>query len=207
MSCACVTYLFFCQDCTAQNTINGHEYVDMGLSVKWATCNVGAQSPSDYGNYYAWGETATRSRYNSDNSKTYGKRAYRRDIGGDVSLDAARANWGSTWRLPTKDELDELIDGCTWQWTTQGGHAGYRFTSRVNGNSIFLPAAGCRGAQVGDMSGSSLSEDGVRGFYWSSSPVVDISGLAYNLYIDNSDLNVGGYLSRCCGISIRPVSK
>ncbi len=80
----------------------GHEYVDLGLSVKWATCNVGATKPEEYGNYYAWGETATKSEYTEDNSLTYGKQM--RDISGNAQYDAATANWGGTWRMPTNDE-------------------------------------------------------------------------------------------------------
>ena len=122
-------------------TINGHEWVDLGLSVKWATCNVGASKPSDYGNYYAWGETKTKPTYTEENSKTYGKSSYNYDIGGKSSVDAARANWGGTWRLPTMAECQELVDKCTWTPTTQGGSNGCR-VSGPNGNSIFLPAAG-----------------------------------------------------------------
>ena len=95
--------------------INGHEYVDLGLSVKWATCNVGASKPEDYGNDYAWGETSTKSSYTSDSSKTYGKQM--NDIKGNSQYDAARANWGGTWRLPTGAELEELKNKCTWRWT------------------------------------------------------------------------------------------
>ncbi|MCD8303544.1 MAG: hypothetical protein LUC86_01770, partial [Prevotellaceae bacterium] len=121
--------------------INGHEYVDLGLSVKWATCNVGGSYPSVYGDYYAWGETSTKSSYDEDNCKTYN--VSMGSIAGNSSYDAARANWGGTWRLPTADEIDELIDKCDWEWTTRGGHAGYKVTG-PNGNSIFLPAAGWR---------------------------------------------------------------
>jgi len=99
---------------------NGHAWVDLGLSVKWATCNVGASRPGDYGNYYAWGDT-----------------------GGSSSRDAATAYWGGDWRMPTKTEFQELIRECTWEWTTQNGHNGRKVTG-PNGQSIFLPAAGRR---------------------------------------------------------------
>lgn len=104
-----------------ENKINGHEYVDLGLpsGLKWATCNVGANSPSEYGDYYAWGETTTKTSYTYENSKTYNKKIG--DIGGNASYDAARANWGGTWRMPTKEEFDELLNKCTCTWTTQGG--------------------------------------------------------------------------------------
>ena len=126
--------------------INGHEYVDLGLSVKWATCNVGANKPEDYGDYFAWGETETKSSYRENNSITYGKNYS--DIGGRSRYDAARANWGGTWRLPTKAELEELENKCTWKWTTQNGVNGYKVTG-PNSKSLFLPAANIR-------SGSSL---------------------------------------------------
>ena len=146
-------------------TINGHEYVDLGLSVLWATCNVGASSPSGYGNYYAWGETSTKSSYTSDNYKYDLDWVGAKDIGKNISgteYDAARANWGAAWRMPTLDELKELEEMCTWTWTSQDGHYGYRVTG-PNGKSIFLPAAGY-------YDGAGLHR-GSEGLYWSS--VVD----------------------------------
>ena len=95
-----------------RGTINGYDYVDLGLSVKWATCNVGASTPEDYGDYYAWGETSTKSSYDIDNSTTFGKQM--RSIAGNPTWDAARKNWGSPWRLPTEAEFQELIDNSTW---------------------------------------------------------------------------------------------
>ncbi len=178
--------------------INGHEYVDLGLpsGLKWATCNVGASSPSGYGNYYAWGETSTKSEYTPSNSKTYGDSSYG-NIGGNSGTDAACANWGSTWRLPTKAECEELKDRCTWTWTTQGGHNGYKVKG-PNGNTIFLPAAGFR-------SGTSLIIAGDRGYYWISTPYSD-SSYAYYLYFNNSDRDVD-WDSRYDGRSVRPVSE
>ena len=120
-------------------TLNGYEYVDLGLSVMWATCNIGADSPEDYGNYYAWGETETKDTYTSSNSVTYG--VSMSDFSGSAYSDAATANWGSTWRMPTSSEIDELISDCTWTWTTLNDVNGYEVTG-TNGNSIFLPAAG-----------------------------------------------------------------
>ena len=136
---ACITMAGMAQ----KTEINGHEYVDLGLpsGLKWATCNVGASSPSDYGNYYAWGETSTKSEYTESNSKTRGKNMG--DIGGNSAYDAARANWGGSWRLPTKAEFEELLNRCTWTWTSQNGHKGY-LVKGPNGRSIFIPAAGGR---------------------------------------------------------------
>ena len=180
---------------SSTGTINGHQWVDLGLSVKWATCNVGASSPSDYGNYYAWGETRTKSEYTVDNSFTYGINIG--DISGDSRYDVARANWGGTWRLPTQAEMQELIDKCTWTWTSQGGYNGYRVTG-PNGSSIFLPAAGYR-------FGSSLYSAGDGGYYWSSAPNGSAAGLACYLGFDSSvhDLSWSG---RNGGRSVRPVS-
>ena len=183
---------------SSSGTINGHAYVDLGLSVKWATCNVGASSPEDYGNYYAWGETSTKSSYDTDNSKTYGKSSYNYDIGGNASLDAARANWGGTWRLPTKSEMQELSDKCEWIWTTQGGKNGYKVTG-PSGRSIFLPAAG-------DRIWSSLDFAGSHGFYWTSTPFGGVAGGACCLYFYDSFRNVG-WDNRGDGFSVRPVSE
>ncbi len=180
---------------TTGNTINGHEYVDLGLSVKWAACNVGASSPEDYGNYYAWGETATKAKYTESNSKTYGKNMG--DISGNPQYDAARANWGGTWRLPTKAEFDELVNKCKWEWTTQGGKKGYRVIG-PSGNSIFLPAAGWRSASLLDYADT-------YGSYWSSTPD---SSTSYACYLDfGSGLWYPGWGIRNSGFPVRPVSE
>ena len=176
-------------------THNGYEWVDLGLSVKWATCNVGASSPSDYGDHYAWGETSTKSSYDTDNSKTYGKSMG--NIGGNSSYDVARYRWGGSWRLPTKAELEELKTKCTWTWTTQGGHNGYKVTSKTNGKSIFLPTAGWR-------DGASPIYVGESGYYWSSSPHESNTRSAYSLYFYSSGHDVDWY-RRSLGFSVRPV--
>lgn len=185
---------FFSLKVSAQGTVNGHEYVDLGLSVKWATCNVGADSPEDYGDYFAWGETSTKSSYTGDNSKTYGKQMS--DIKGNSQYDAARANWGGTWRLPTKAELEELENKCTWTWTTQNGVNGCKVTG-PNGNSIFLPVAGFR-------EGTSLYYAGEIGYYWSSTPDESDSAYAYDLDFGGCSQDVG-WDSRNVGRSVRPV--
>jgi len=178
-------------------TIAGHDWVDLGLSVKWATCNVGASSPSAYGNYYAWGETTTKSEYMADNCRTWEKNMG--DISGNSQYDAARANWGGSWRMPTEEEMQELVDKCTWTWTTQGGHNGYKVTSKTNGNSIFLPAAGWR-------HGSSLDYESGNGRYWGSTYYESYSQSACSLYFDSDDhyVSLGG---RDYGHSVRPVSE
>ena len=185
--------------CLSPDTINGHAYVDLGLSVKWAACNVGASTPSDYGDYFAWGETTTKSFYTKDNSETYRNSSYNHDIGGDSSLDAACANWDGTWRLPTEAELGELIDNCTWTWTTQNGKKGCKVRSKKNGNSIFLPAAGWR-------FGSSLDYAGEYGIFWSSSPDGSDSNFARYLCFNSSN-HYTNWDYRFYGFSVRPVSE
>ena len=174
-----------------------HEYVDLGLSVKWATCNVGASKPEEYGDYFAWGETSPKEKYTEENSLTYGKQMI--DIAGNALYDAARANWGGNWRMPTRAEMQELLDKCTWTWITQNGVNGYKVTG-PNGNKIFLPATGFR-------FGLSLSSAGSRGYYWNSEPMVRLSYAASFLDIgsDNCRSNYGNY--RLLGYCIRPVSE
>ncbi len=178
-------------------TINGHDWVDLGLpsGVKWATCNVGASSPEGYGNYYAWGETHTMTEYTPGNCSTWEEDLG--DISGNVTYDVARANWGSTWRIPTGAEMVELKNNCTWEWTSQGGHNGYKVTG-PNGNSIFLPAAGF-------LDGSLLYRLGGDGLYWSSTPYESNTHYAYYLYFYSSNY-VWGYNCRYYGLSVRPVS-
>ena len=115
--------------------LNGHEYVDLGLSVLWATCNVGAEQPSDYGDHYKWGETAPITK-EWQKGQTMGLEL--EDISG-TSRDIARVKWGKPWRMPTVGELQELVDLCSWCWTKVNGHKGYKVTG-PSGNSIFLPA-------------------------------------------------------------------
>ncbi len=183
-------------DVSGTGRINGHDYVDLGLSVKWATCNVGADSPTDYGDYFAWGETSPKSEDNTDNSVTYN--VGMSDISGNADYDAARANWGGTWRMPTSDEVDELINDCTTEWTTLSGVNGYKVTG-PNGNSIFLPAAGWRGA-------TSLRDTGEDGSYWSSTLDKSGTGGAYGLDFGDGYFD-GCWYYRVNGQSVRPVSE
>ena len=175
----------------------GHDWVDLGLpsGLKWATCNVGASSPSDYGDYYAWGEISTKSSYDENNSTTYGKKIG--DIAGNPTYDVVRAKWHGSWRLPTEKEFQELLDNCTWEWTTQDGHNGCKVTSMKNGNSIFLPAAGWRG-------GTSSGSLGSGGGYWSATPDESGTSYAYGLYFHEYDRSTYCYY-RYYGRSVRPV--
>ena len=179
-------------------THQSHEYVDLGLSVKWATCNVGASKPSDYGDYYAWGETSTKSSYNSNSCETWNKSIG--DIKG-TSRDVAHVKWGGSWRMPTRAEFEELLDSnnCTWTWITQGGHKGYKVTSKKNGNSIFLPAAGWR-------TGTSRYVRGNYGYYWSSTPYESSTQYAYNFSFHSSYRNPGWHY-RDGGFTVRPVAE
>lgn len=179
-----------------EDTINGHEFVDLGLSVKWATCNVGASSPSGYGNYYAWGETKPKSSYDEDNSVTYGKNLG--DIAGDSRYDAARANWGGKWRMPTAKECEELVENSTWTCTSLKGTNGYRVISRKNGNSIFLPMEGTR-------RGPCLYSPGKSGRYWSSTPCGNKTHAYILDYITGYPHHMSGF---ACyeGHAVRPVS-
>ena len=163
------------------------EAVDLGLSVPWASCNVGATRPTEYGGYFAWGEVQpkrkdsfgqyqscgwagyrwcegepyTLTKYNSDPG--YGVVDYRIEL--EAEDDAATVAYGGKWRMPTDREVRELVDNCTWTWTTQGSVAGYQVTSPVTGNSIFLPAAG----YIVDYGTTGrLYYDGEEGGIWSS---------------------------------------
>ena len=178
---------------------SGHDWVDLGLpsGIKWATSNVGASRPEEYGDYFAWGETREKSIYDFDNSVAFGKNIS--DIKGDSRYDAARANWGGSWRLPTKAELEELEENCTWSWTTQGGKQGCKVTG-PNGNSIFLPAAGFR-------CGTSLGLAGERGDYWSSTPNASDANSACCLRFNSSIQHVGSSDHYYYGRSVRPVSE
>ena len=178
--------------------VNGHIFVNLGLSsgLFWATCNVGAETETDYGNYYAWGETTTKSSYNSNNSTWYGE--YH---SGDLtpSEDAATANWGEGTRMPTYDEMRELINNCTWEWQNNYNNTsvnGYLVTG-PSGQSVFFPAAGYR-------YGSNLSYAGSDGNYWTSSPY-SYSSDSYYLSFYSGSAGTYYYRDRYCGLSVRAV--
>ena len=191
--------------------VDGHEYVDLGLSVMWATCNVGASSPEEYGDYFAWGETSTKrddswatyqwcegrdstlTKYNVNSD--YGSVDNRTQL--EMPDDAASANWSEKWRMPTPAEWSELWDNCIAMWTIQNGVMGRKFISMKNKNSIFIPAAG-RWYE------GSLSDEGSHGFYWSTSLDTDAPDSARCV-----DFNSRGFSiissSRSIPLSVRPV--
>ena len=154
-----------------------HETVDLGLSVKWATCNVGADTPYKAGSYFS--------------------------LGGDGVLDpeddAATVNWGLDYRMPTKAEFQELVDSCTWTWDST--NKGYIATSKINGNSIFFPAAGV-------YLQNQISDKGTKGHYWTST----LGGsTAYELYFNTESWNFAApqisSSNRSNGMPVRPVEK
>ena len=192
---------------------NGHKYVDLGLSVKWATMNVGATTPEGYGNYYAWGETSTKETYNwtpyFDTNDGYNTFTKYNNEGGKTVLDpeddAAHVNWGGSWRMPTLAEWQELIDNCTWTLTTQNGINGSKVTSNKEGYTdrfIFLPAAGNR-------YDSGLYDVGSNGKYWSSSLYEYGSDDAWYLSFGPDGRFLDDYRyyysDRFLGLSVRPV--
>ena len=213
------TFLFSCgggKNGEATSPVNGHEYVDLGLpsGLKWATCNVGASSPEDYGGYYAWGEIEEKENYSwntykwcNGSSTTFTKYCTNSRYGTvdnktvlDPQDDVAHVKWGGSWRMPTEAEQDELRYNCTWTWTTQNEVNGYKLTG-PNGNSIFLPAAGYR-------VGTSLDDSGSNGYYRSSSLRDNGSSSGSAYYLDFYDGLHDLYYKNCyLGLSVRPVSE
>ena len=211
----------------------GLQAIDLGLSVKWANCNVGAKSMEEFGDLYAWGETSTKSSYDKTNYQYYHKgykdkdgitidSAYYDRIGNETSIDygnkqyssydiskteydVAYVKWGGKWRMPTYKELKELKDSCTWKWASVNDIYGYKVTSK-NGNYIFLPAAGAGLKDGRDY----MNKDG----NYTSSTLVDQQHLS-----GNSDSKEWGFFGidfskneiyygthgRCWGYSVRPV--
>ena len=194
--------------------IDGYEYVDLGLpsGIKWAAYNVGATKPEEYGGYYAWGETEEKSNYSWSTykwcngsyntmtkyctSSSYGTVDNKTVL--DLEDDVAHVKWGGGWRMPTTSEQRELLNKCTWQWTTLNGVNGYRVTG-PNGNSIFVPAAGYR-------HGTSLDSEEADGYYWSATPYEGNSNYACSLNFGSSRYDWGSS-NRSLGRSVRPVCK
>ena len=239
-------------ECSAQTVSgnkDGHDYVDLGLPSGrlWATCNVGASKPTEYGDYFAWGEIQPKEdyvwstykyvlkdyqvlgdslaclgidKYTVVDSATnivdsvlwYTKKG--NFIGDNIKIleakdDAATANWGIEWRMPTWQDLKELMYGCKWKWTNnfkRSGIAGFKGVSKKNGNIIFLPAAGYRSGYSSFYKEEDigLHNGGKRGYYWSSSLYGDYSLVSYSLNFF-SDNFFHDEKDRSTGLSIRAV--
>ena len=210
--------------------VGGKKYVDLGLpsGTLWATCNVGADSPEDYGLYFAWGETTGNTQDTSD-GRSFDWSTYKYCSGSYSTLtkycndsscgyngftdnltellledDAATANWGTNWRMPSYDQFNELFNSSyttTTEWTTVNGVYGYKITSKMSGyvgNFIFLPAAGYR-------YNSSLGNAGLVGYYWSRTLGTIGPFDARSLYFGSLGIGTGSNLDRCNGRSVRPV--
>ena len=198
----------------AKNSRDKHESVDLGLSVRWATTNVGARKPSDYGAYYAWAEVTSKEFFSSGNYRygngepytKYEPREWYQTKDGRKVLepedDAAAANWGNGWRMPTNKEMEELIECCTWEWTTVNGVYGAKVYSKADGledQYIFLPASGC-------IDGNEPLDRGDNVQFWTSNP----NGVsAYHCRMfkvdDPEDIPLNMFSNRCLGMTIRPV--
>lgn len=189
------------------------EAVDLGLSVKWASCNVGADSPEDYGGYYAWGETKEKDYYGWETYKwckgnDYSMTKYCEDshagtIDNKTTLapkdDVAHVKWGDGWRMPTMAELEELRTECVWNWTIRNSVFGYQVTG-PNGNSIFLPAAGVHN----DMGVCALPHGG---YYWSATLYMMDSGCAYSFSFHGYERYRSNGAGRSDGCTVRPVKE
>lgn len=171
--------------------------IDLGLSVRWASCNIGATCPEDYGAFFAWGEVEPKDDY-SEATYAYATQSGYELIGTNIcgtKYDAARHALGADWRLPTRSEMAELTSKCTWTAQTLNGISGYRVTG-PNGNSIFLPAAGYQ-------DGTQRKEVGTGGFYWSGNVDRAMISAAYNLNFRGYDAQWSA--CRAYGFSVRAV--
>ena len=177
-------------------TLTPGDYVDLGLSVKWASCNLGASTPAGKGGYYAWGETSTKTEYSEKNYAYYKEGSGYTDIGENIAgtqYDAATVNLGKDWRMPTKDEVKELCDKCTFTYGEVDGVKGYYATGK-NGNSIFLP---CYGYKSGRWD---YDED--QGYFWFGE---DGSSRGNHLWLIEGEAYWGSSTQKYCGLQIRPV--
>ncbi len=187
-------------------SLNNHEFVDLGLTsgLLWATCNIGATKPEEYGNFYAWGETESKNSFSWSNyAHCEGTQESCYKLGDDISeteYDVAHVKWGGAWRLPSNNDFKELYKECTWKWETINGVSGFSIVG-PSGGSIFIPAAGW---QKGN---SEPSDVGSHGYYWSSNQKRIGYDWAYTLTFGSSSVGTNN-LSPCAyGQSVRPVAK
>lgn len=205
--------------CSFAQNASKHQYVDLGLSVKWATCNIGATKPEERGEFFSWGETEHKRinnwdtyKYSEGAKKALTKYCSNPDYAWhglvdsvsvlDLEDDVAHMKWGGTWRIPTKAQIDELLENCTWEWTTLNEVNGYKVTSKKPGytdRSIFLPVTG-------------KYEDGKvfnyrsHGYYWSRNCGTITSEIAYTLEVYTKGASAE-MQSRCESLAVRPVCK
>ena len=213
-----VVFIMGCKKETSVSieNVDGHDYVDLGLpsGTLWATCNVGADSPEELGDYFAWGETDTKDMYDWKNYKystsvnevyiltkyctnsTYGTVDSLTVL--EPSDDAATAKWGPNWRMATQEEFNELYQNTTYEWTSYNGVEG-RLLTGSNGNSIFLPATGFR--LDGELICTGL------GVYWSGSLQTECQVAAWSLHFDDVNCHVCGTYERSRGQVVRAVRK
>lgn len=204
-----VRYSGFCVRPVRTYTLRPVEAIDLGLpsGTLWANCNVGANAPEEYGDYFAWGETKPKSTFNWANYKwcdsekakleltkycnneRYGTVDNKTEL--DPDDDAATVNWGSNWRMPSSEQMKELLEYTTYEWVTQNGVYGNLMTSKINGNSIFLPT---RDWSNGD----------IYSYFWSRSLDTDNSQNACILYSFWGLMNRENH-PRYCGYNVRPV--
>lgn len=203
------------QDPQAVNsTIPSPQAIDLGLSVKWAGWNVGASCPEEFGNYYSWGEVEQKEEYSIANykwCKPYTFKALKKysTVSGNGVLDnksvleadddVATAEYGAPWRMPTKDEFQELTDNCECLWTERNGVNGMLFTSKINGNSVFFPAAGFK-------RDDRLNKEGYVGHYWSSSLSENQMDNACSLDFHKGRYFVSRTIMRLNGMTVRAVT-
>lgn len=206
------------QSQTSRSSPSELKYIDLGLSVKWASCNIGASKPEEAGNYYSWGETRAKGDYSWGTYKwargekfTLTKYNWRSDNGivdNKMNLesqdDVATVKYGVGYRIPTKEEWDELMKYCKWEWITRGSINGYKVTSYENGNSIFLPVVGCRGIR------GELVNYNYEGYYWTSSlgreKYYGGECLPYSAAFNKDRIYINGF-SRQSGHTVRPVKE
>lgn len=177
-------------------TLNGYEWVDLGLpsGTRWATCNVDATSPEQPGKHFSWGEISAKSSYEAGTTKTYGK--VMADITGDNTYDVASVKLGDGWRMPTEEEMRELLHYCTDKYVQKNGRWGRELTSIINQNSIFLPATGSK-------DGTRLEDANGCGLYWSSTPYNDNGAHMYTFGAALGEMSIA---ERYSGFAIRPVT-
>jgi hypothetical protein len=192
---------------TENNCADNYEYVDLGLpsGTLWASCNIGAESPEDYGDYFAWGETEAKTSFGWSNysfgtsgniSKYTSNDGIEELLSGD---DAAVANWGNEWKMPSKEQFEELINSnyTTTVWTTQNGVTGRLITSKSNGKSIFMPAAGGYGSDGQYGIGSD-------GYYWTGTVNMQRADYSFALHFKSNSIKCESF-ARYAGRPIRPV--